>query len=340
MVGNDEQYAAIMALLANKVGVPARVVLGAVVPEDGVVDGATCRPGSSSRSPTAPGGCCRPSVHGPRPPAEQPPPAEQEMSGTVVPPPAPDPAAVDRRRAERRRARGPQGGPSTTTQAAEDDSCPAGWLAVLVYVGGPLLLAALLSRRSCVAKALRRRRRRAAEGLGPDRRRLARAGRPRPRPRPAGAGRAGGTRREQSAVASAAAPGPGPARPTVTCSGRRPAPGDAAAYWARSTPSARRCPPVSRRPRLRAALNLTTFRRGAGSRLGPGRARLGICPARPRLACRPNVGRVSRCLAAARNTPDPSRSRVSACARDEGAPAPPRGPPGRSAQAGRFAGRR
>ena len=35
MVGNDEQYAAVMALLANRIGVPARVVLGAVVPEGG-----------------------------------------------------------------------------------------------------------------------------------------------------------------------------------------------------------------------------------------------------------------------------------------------------------------
>ena len=33
MVGNDEQYAALMALLANRIGVPARVVLGRVVPE-------------------------------------------------------------------------------------------------------------------------------------------------------------------------------------------------------------------------------------------------------------------------------------------------------------------
>ncbi len=38
-VGNDEQYAAAMALLANRVGVPARVVVGAVVPRDGVVRG-------------------------------------------------------------------------------------------------------------------------------------------------------------------------------------------------------------------------------------------------------------------------------------------------------------
>ncbi len=39
MVGNDEQYAATMALMANKIGVPARVVMGAVVPEGGVVTG-------------------------------------------------------------------------------------------------------------------------------------------------------------------------------------------------------------------------------------------------------------------------------------------------------------
>jgi hypothetical protein len=38
-VGDDEQYAAAMALLANRVGVPARVVVGAVVPADGKVRG-------------------------------------------------------------------------------------------------------------------------------------------------------------------------------------------------------------------------------------------------------------------------------------------------------------
>jgi len=38
-VGNDEQYAAAMAMMANRVGVPARVVVGAVVPRDGKVRG-------------------------------------------------------------------------------------------------------------------------------------------------------------------------------------------------------------------------------------------------------------------------------------------------------------
>jgi hypothetical protein len=38
-VGNDEQYAAAMALMANRLRVPARVVVGAVVPDGGVVRG-------------------------------------------------------------------------------------------------------------------------------------------------------------------------------------------------------------------------------------------------------------------------------------------------------------
>ena len=39
IVGNDEQYAAFMALAANRLGVPARVVVGTVTPEDGKVQG-------------------------------------------------------------------------------------------------------------------------------------------------------------------------------------------------------------------------------------------------------------------------------------------------------------
>ena len=38
-VGNDEQYAAAMALLANRLGVPARVVVGAIAPRNGIVRG-------------------------------------------------------------------------------------------------------------------------------------------------------------------------------------------------------------------------------------------------------------------------------------------------------------
>lgn len=40
LVGDDEQYAATLALMADSLGVPARVVLGAVLPADGRVTGA------------------------------------------------------------------------------------------------------------------------------------------------------------------------------------------------------------------------------------------------------------------------------------------------------------
>jgi len=39
IVGNDEQYAALMALMANRLGIPARVVVGAVTPASGVIMG-------------------------------------------------------------------------------------------------------------------------------------------------------------------------------------------------------------------------------------------------------------------------------------------------------------
>ena len=39
MVGNDEQYAATMALLANRIGVPARVAVGTVLDRNGVIKG-------------------------------------------------------------------------------------------------------------------------------------------------------------------------------------------------------------------------------------------------------------------------------------------------------------
>ena len=96
IVGNDEQYAATMALLANEVGVPARVVLGAVVPEDGSVTGKDVRPGSSCGPPTVRGGRCRPRhFMSDTPPADQVPETNTPMSGTVVPPPDPIPPPSD-----------------------------------------------------------------------------------------------------------------------------------------------------------------------------------------------------------------------------------------------------
>ena len=92
VVGNDEQYAAWMALLANRIGVPARVVFGAIVPGGGVVTGADVHAwvelqvadGSWRTLPTE-------LFMDDDRPAEQQTTREQQLSGSVVPPPAPIP---------------------------------------------------------------------------------------------------------------------------------------------------------------------------------------------------------------------------------------------------------
>ena len=159
MVGNDEQYAAIMALLANKVGVPARVVLGAVVPADGVVRGDDVQAwvelqvadGSWRTLPTE-------TFMDTDRPAEQPPQSEEELSGTVVPPPAPIPppsTLADQNDAELE---------ARKIDRKDDDDNPVAAVAgyLLLYVGGPLLLVLLVVGAIVGLKALRRRRRRRA----------------------------------------------------------------------------------------------------------------------------------------------------------------------------------
>ena len=160
-VGNDEQYAAIMALLANVADVPARVVMGAVVPADGIVRGKDVSAwvelqvadGSWKTLPTE-------TFMDLDRPAEQPPVTEQQMSGTTVPPPAPIPppstlaeqndAELDARKVDR---------------DADDDQDAAGsgwWRWVVLGTGGPLLLALAVAGAIVGLKAWRRRRRRAA----------------------------------------------------------------------------------------------------------------------------------------------------------------------------------
>ena len=267
VVGNDEQYAAWMALLANRIGVPARVVFGAIVPGGGVVTGADVHAwvelqvadGSWRTLPTE-------LFMDDDRPAEQQTTREQQLSGSVVPPPAPIPppsTAGEQNDADMKVRKNR----STAKQAAEGVAGPvARWLGRLAqYVVAPLLALTILL-------VLGRRREAAAppqaayplQGLGPVRRRLARAGRPRPRPRPAGPGR---VRRDPPRAVRRArprpAPGPWPTAPTATCSGPGvPRPRDAEAFWRdvdeeRATMSAS----VGRWQRIRAALNLTTFRR-------------------------------------------------------------------------------
>ncbi len=167
MAGNDEQYAALMALLADQLGVPSRVTLGAVPGRDGVVRGRDVHAWVELRVAD---GSWR-TLDWPefmsterRPQQQAPQPAEL-VEGNVVPPPVPvrppvtsgDP--LDRPADQRGDA---QEGPRR--------SGSGGWLRWLALVAGPpvaLLLGALAV---VGAKSWRRRRRRRR---GPPTRRVA-----------------------------------------------------------------------------------------------------------------------------------------------------------------------
>ena len=273
MAGNDEQYAAIMALMANSLGVPARVVLGAEVPADGVVKGEDVKAwvelrvadGSWRTLPTE-------SFMGDVKPAEQPPVTQQEQSGTKVPPPAPIPppsTLAEQNDTELQARKGDR------DENAAGSTFPA-WVRYLALaVGGPLLLAGLIIGSILGLKFARRRRRRRAtrvsarvvggwNDLVDHARDLGRAV-------PIGAGQ---TRREQGEVVSAGrgtelarvADGHvfGPVEPS----------GDVAtAYWSQIDSERREMSrSVNRRQRMRGAVSLRSLRRGksAGMSGAPG----------------------------------------------------------------------
>lgn len=260
MAGNDEQYAATMALVANAIGVPARVVMGAVVPADGVVRGEHVEAwvelqladGSWHTLPTD-------EFMDFDRPAERPPLNEQEMSGTTVPPPAPIPPPS---------SLGEQTDAELDARQGEPDesgtSLPTWVLWVLLLVGSPLLLVALVVAVIVGVKALRRRRRLRAERVSARFvgawRELVDAARDLGTPVPVGVGV---TRREQSTTI------PVPAAPLLarTADGHvfgphEPEAPDAAAYWtqvAQERRALRSGVPWHRR--ARAVVSLRSFRR-------------------------------------------------------------------------------
>jgi len=227
--GNDEQYAALMALLVHRVGIPSRVVMGASVPSGGVVHGkdvsawveVQVADGSWRTLPTE-------EFMDFSTPAEQPPQTKEELSGMVVPPPAPIPPPStigEQTDAELNAHR------NRKDSDDEGFSVP-GWLrAILVYVGLPLLVLAALVGAVVGAKALRRRRRRTHVVVS---RRFVGAWRELvDHARDLGtAVPSAGTRREQALlVATAAAPGLARQADQHVFGPSAPAEADAAAYW-------------------------------------------------------------------------------------------------------------
>jgi hypothetical protein len=266
VVGNDEQYAAWMALLANRIGVPARVVLGARVPAGGVVTGAEVEAwvelqvadGSWRTLPTE-------LFMDDDRPAEQQTTRRQQLSGSVVPPPAPIPppsTAGEQNDADMkvRKSR-------STAKDAEDQiagQVPE-WLGRLVrFVGVPLVAVTILMSSVVVAKLLRRRRRRmrpkvSARFVGAWRELVDHA-RDLGQPIPVGVGV---TRREQSfEIVSPGARTLAHQADSQVFGPRVPRPRDAEAYW-RQVDKEREAmsASVSWWKRFKAALNVTTFKR-------------------------------------------------------------------------------
>ena len=248
--------------LVNQIGVPARVVMGAVVPEGGEVTGedvsawveVQAADGTWRTVPTE-------AFMDFDRPAELPPRQEEEMSGTNVPPPAaiPPPSTVgEPTDAELNSLRNKR-------DSEEGFALPAWLVAVLFYVVLPLLVLALVAGVIVGAKTLRRRRRRAAESVSA---RFAGGWREvTDHARDLGLAITGFTRREESlALAGAgtvdAAPRLARTADSHVFGPRPPAAESAAAYWEDvDAYRASLSEGASRGRRIRAALSLRTFRR-------------------------------------------------------------------------------
>lgn len=155
LVGSDEHYAATLALVANQLGFPARVVMGATVPSDGVVKGRHVRAwveilASDGRWRTIPPKEFIPT----QPPEDVPPETVRDAAPEIVPPPNPvrPPGSFDSMSETEARI--------LQTPNEFLDRVLAIVLAVLRWVGPPLALLALIAGLILGTKAGRRRARR------------------------------------------------------------------------------------------------------------------------------------------------------------------------------------
>ncbi len=275
MAGDEEQYAAVMALLANRIGVPARVVLGAVVPDGGVVRGADVSAwveirvadGSWRTLPTS-------AFMDHDRPADLPPQQEQQLNGVNVPPPAaigPPSSIGEQTDAELSSRKGKR------DAHGDEGPFPRWLLLTLACVGGPLLVLLLLGVAIVGAKAWRRRRRRTAARpstrvIGAWRELVDHA-RDLGEPVPVDPGR---TRREQAGHLTTASARPLAVRADALVFGPQPPEvAQAREFW-EAVDAERRAMShrAGRRRRLRALVGLTTFR--------PDRARPRVSRARRR----------------------------------------------------------
>ncbi|MBK9726354.1 MAG: transglutaminase domain-containing protein [Actinomycetales bacterium] len=160
IVGNDEQYAATFALVANQLGMPARVVLGAVVPEGGTVRGQDVHAWVEVHDASGEWLAVPSTVFMPdrsKRPDINPPPPVADQSAANVPPPnaARPPGAIDSLlETDPSSVRVPK------TTEAPGFQLPEWVVTALKVVGYPALAFALIAGAIALAHALRRRRRR------------------------------------------------------------------------------------------------------------------------------------------------------------------------------------
>ncbi|KRE96992.1 hypothetical protein ASG76_18370 [Nocardioides sp. Soil774] len=300
IVGNDEQYAATMALIANDIGVPARVVLGATVPEGGSVTGKDvsawvelrAADGSWRTLPTD-------AFMSTTPPADQVPETNTPMSGTVIPPPNPIPPPSD---AGEQSDADLKERKATRKKAEQDDEglIPGvpGWMgAVVTYVGAPVLLLALLLGAVVAFKAWRRHRRRSADSASARFvgawRELVDHARDLGQVVPLGPTV---TRREQSAgIVSDQAGALARRADSFVFGPAVPEPAAASTYWD-SVDAERRAmsQQVGRWQRVRAAVSLRSLRRGGPTPAEEPDATADAGPGAPADDVRPRAGRLAR----------------------------------------------
>lgn len=162
LVGSDEQYASLFALLANAAGYPSRVVFGAIVPEGGRVQGKDIHAwvelqGSDGQWVTVPDSVFTPDrTKTPKQTTNIP---EDQKAATKVPPPNPvrPPASTDEMNESQPSA--------ARVEPTTEDTFLQTLLQILAWVGPPVGALALLVSLIIGAKALRRRRRRTRGAL-------------------------------------------------------------------------------------------------------------------------------------------------------------------------------
>ena len=165
LAGNDEQFAATLALAANRLGIPTRVVMGAIMPEDGIVKGKDVHAWVEVRTPEdwTP---ILPTAFVPdrnKKPQQQQIQTEEQRVGAQVPPPAGvNPPSV---------LQGPEQAQNDTDlrkKQTRNPLDPASWPAWVRYLVFFVLLPALLLLATyATIRGLKRRRRRRRATTGP-----------------------------------------------------------------------------------------------------------------------------------------------------------------------------